>query len=92
MSKPVDPKRVYVSNLDFEVNARELKRFFVDADFDVVNAYVPQDQSHANFRNKGFGFVEFNHADDAEEAIEDFSGQPGPRDRAIRLKVAEPRP
>lgn len=87
----VDPRRVYASNLEFNVNAKELKRFFSDLGFVVVNAYVPADPSYARFRNKGFGFIEFQTEGDAAEAIEDFDNHPGPRDRKLRLKIAEPR-
>lgn len=87
----IDPRRVYACNVEFNVNAKELKRFFSDMGFEVVNAYVPADPSYAKFRNKGYGFIEFQSAEDAAEAIEDFNNASGPRNRKLRLKIAEPR-
>lgn len=77
---------IYVGNLAYTVNDSELEEIF--AEFGPVsNAKVITDRDTG--RSKGFGFVEMENQNEAEEAIKQLNGKEiGGRE----IKVNEARP
>lgn len=78
--------KLYVSNLAFAVNDQQLCDIFADLG-NVVSAKVITDRDTG--RSKGFGFVEFETEEQANEAITKLNGseQLG---RRITVAVAKP--
>jgi cold-inducible RNA-binding protein len=64
--------KLYVGNLDYTVTSDQLRDHFSQAG-KVVDAVVLSDKYSG--RSRGFGFVEFESADDANKAIEMFNGK-----------------
>jgi RNA recognition motif-containing protein len=58
---------IFVRNISFKTSPDGLKSFFEDKFGPVANVVIPVDQESG--RPRGFGFVEFNYADSAQEAI-----------------------
>ncbi len=64
--------KLYVGNLSFKVTDQDLAAHFAAAG-NVTSASVITDR--ATGRSRGFGFVEFATAEEAQKAIEMFHGQ-----------------
>lgn len=60
-------RKLFVSNLDFEVTNEQLKQMFSDIG-PCVSAVIAQDRNTKH--SKGFGFVEMQNEEDAVKAIE----------------------
>lgn len=78
---------IYVGNLSYNIDDRELQRIF-EAHGAVTSAKVIIDRDSG--RSKGFGFVEMPDDDEGREAIatlneQDFDG------RSMRVNEARPR-
>jgi len=73
---------LYVSNLPFDLDDTDLKQIFNE--FNVKNAHVATRQ---NGRSMGFGFVEFNNAQDQKNALEALD-QSEVNNRVITVKIA----
>lgn len=71
----LDPKKVFVANLPLDVDSSDLKAFF-EARFasrgDVVGASIARDRDSGDSR--GFGFVQFEFAEDALAAVTQGKG------------------
>ena len=65
-------KKIYVGNLTYTVDSDGLRKYFAQAGT-VVDAVVISDKYSG--RSKGFGFVEFETAEEAKKAIEMFNGK-----------------
>ena len=65
-------KKLFVSNLDFEVTADQLRELFNEVG-GASNLTVAQDRETK--RSKGFAFVEMDNEDAAQEAIEKLTGR-----------------
>ena len=65
-------KKLFVSNLDFEVTNDQLNQLFSEVGT-VVSAVVATDRETR--RSKGFGFVEMEKDEDAAKAIETLTGK-----------------
>ena len=81
-------KKLYVGNLGYDVNDRDLTELFGQHGT-VDSATVIMDK--ATQRSKGFGFVEMSSDEEAQAAIaalngRDYSG------RALTVNEAKPRP
>jgi RNA recognition motif-containing protein len=63
-------KKLYVGNLSYETTESELQKLFAEVG-SVVSATIITDS--ASGRSKGFGFVEMETEQAAEEAIERFN-------------------
>jgi len=63
-------KKLYVGNLSYQTTEDELQQLFVEAG-PVVSATIITDR--ASGRSKGFGFVEMETEQAAQEAIERFN-------------------
>jgi RNA recognition motif-containing protein len=80
-------KKLFVGNLPFEVNDSDLKKVFGVAGT-VVSAHVVINKK--NGRSKGFGFVEMETEELAQEAVKKFEGATL-NERALSVQVATPK-
>lgn len=80
--------KLFVGNLAYEVTNEQLKQFFADAGFNVVDAVVIIDKMRN--RSKGFGFVTVSSPEEVEKAIAALNGQ-DLGGRAITVNAARPR-
>ncbi|MFO7756081.1 MAG: RNA-binding protein [Bacteroidales bacterium] len=78
---------IYVGNLDFKVNEDELQRVFEEYGA-VSSAKIITDKFSG--RSKGFGFVEMDNDDEANEAIKDLNGTML-ENREVVVNEAKPR-
>lgn len=67
------PVRLFVGNLPYDASEEDIRAHFSTAG-NVVNVFVPLDRETG--RKRGFAFVEFNDASEAQEAIRLFNSQP----------------
>ncbi len=84
-SGAVSKKKLFISNLDFEVTSEQLRALF-DEVGPTLSVVVASDRETK--RSKGFAFVEMENEDDAKKAIE------GLNNRALNgrpMKVCEDR-
>jgi RNA recognition motif-containing protein len=63
--------RLYVGNLSYQTSEDELRRLFEQAGT-VTSIHMPVDR--ATGQPRGFGFVEMDNKDEADEAIRKFDG------------------
>ena len=64
--------KLYVGNLDYGVTSDSLREHFAQAGT-VTDAVVISDKYSG--RSRGFGFVEYENAEDAKKAIEMFNNK-----------------
>jgi len=67
------PVRLFVGNLPYDATEEDIRAHFSTAG-NVLNVFVPLDRETG--RKRGFAFVEFNGAPEAQEAIRLFNNQP----------------
>ncbi|NGP76839.1 RNA-binding protein [Balneolaceae bacterium YR4-1] len=79
---------IYVGNLAYKVSDQELKKAFEEYG-DVLSAKVITDRETG--RSKGFGFVEMNNDNEAQNAIDELDGLEM-HGRALRVNKAKPKP
>ena len=79
-------KKLYVGNLSYETTEDELQKLFVEVG-PVVSATIITDRSSG--RSKGFGFVEMETEQAAQEAIERLNNQEI-NQRSITVSEARP--
>ena len=78
---------LYVGNLSFDVEAKELEELFSPYG-EVVSANLITDRQTG--RSRGFGFVEMGQSEDATKAIEALDGKEL-KGRNLTVNVAKPR-
>jgi RNA recognition motif-containing protein len=78
------PVRLFVGNLPYDAAEEDIRAHFSTAG-NVVNVFIPLDRETG--RKRGFAFVEYNDAAEAEEAIRLFNNQPF-RGRALAVNEA----
>ena len=79
--------KLYVGNLSYSVRDEELKTHFSQIG-EVVSAVVIMDRRMD--RSKGFGFVEYANAEDAQKAIDELNGKEMDG-RELRVSIARPK-
>jgi cold-inducible RNA-binding protein len=79
--------KLYVGNLAYSTGDQELREAFAPHG-NVLSASVVSDRDSG--QSRGFGFVEFNSADEAERAIEAMNGS-DLGGRSLNVNVARPR-
>jgi len=79
--------KLYVGQLSAEITNDELHQLFSTRGFLVTSARVICDREGG--RSRGFGFVEFGSADDAQRAVEELNGL-DIRGRKLLVKEARP--
>ncbi|MDR8391041.1 RNA-binding protein [Aliifodinibius sp. S!AR15-10] len=78
---------LYVGNLDYGVSSDDLRELFEE--FGVVtSAKVITDRE--TDRSKGFGFVEMENEEEAQEAIDELDGAEY-EGRTLKVNIARPR-
>lgn len=69
-------KKLFVGGLPYSMTAEQVQELFTDAqdlNLAVSSVYLPVDRMQGN-RPRGFGFVEYVTAEDAQKAIAKFNG------------------
>jgi ATP-dependent DNA helicase RecG len=79
-----EPETIYVGNLDYEVDAEELRELF-GVMGDIKRVRVPRDFTTG--KGRGFAFVTMENRDEAAEAMNRLQGQML-RDRPLKLNWA----
>lgn len=80
-------KKLYVGNLAFGVNDRDLQELFSQAGTCESTAVITDRETG---QSRGFGFVEMASNDEAKNAIEQFNGQEL-KGRALKVNEAKER-
>jgi RNA recognition motif-containing protein len=80
-------KKLYVGNLSYSVDDQALQQKFAEMGA-VISAHVVTDRDSG--RSKGFGFVEMENDDQANQAVEKFNGQDW-MGRAMNVSEARPK-
>ena len=80
--------KLFVGGLDFEATLEDLEIHFSRIG-NVARVTLPQDREREGNRNRGFGFVEMESIEDAEEAVRVLHAQPGPCGRRISVRFDE---
>ncbi len=91
MNSPVTKKKLFISNLDFEVTSEQLSQLFEEIGA-TVSVVVASDRETK--RSKGFAFVEMEREEDARTAIETLNNRAKIAARTpvqLLLKVAQAR-
>jgi len=83
----MNPIRLFVGNLSYQTMENDLQDYFSQAGA-VTSVNLMMDKMTG--KSRGFAFVEFANADDANKAIEQFHGQEF-QGRALTVNVARPR-
>jgi cold-inducible RNA-binding protein len=80
-------KKLYVGNLAFGVNDKDLQELFAQAGVCESTAVITDRDTG---QSRGFGFVEMGSNDDAQKAIAQFNGQEL-KGRALKVNEAKER-
>ena len=83
-----EEKKVYIGNLEYGVGENELKALLDEKGIAAKEVTVIIDKYTG--RSKGFGFAEFETADDAQKAIDALNGQ-DLNGRALKVNKAQKR-
>ncbi len=68
-----EEKKVYIGNLEYSVTADDIKRTLEEKGLNAKEVSVISDRDTG--RSKGFGFAEFETADEAQKAVDALNGQ-----------------
>lgn len=82
-------KKLFVGNLAWRATEEELKQLFESAGGEVLSVKIVVDQYTG--KSKGFGFVEMDSAESAQNAIRELNDKPY-QDRPLRVSLAQERP
>jgi cold-inducible RNA-binding protein len=80
-------KEIFVGNVSFEVSEADLKDFFENYG-EIEQCKLITDR--ATGKSRGFGFVKYTTAENAENAVKEAHGQQL-KGRALNVKLSEPR-
>ena len=81
-------KKLYVGNISFQANEQDLSDLVSAKGFTATSVAIISDK-YTN-RSKGFGFVEFATAEEAEKAIDLLNGQ-DLKGRELKVNLARPK-
>lgn len=82
-----NPNRLFVGNLSYQTQDSDLQEFFGSAGV-VTSANVMLDKFTG--RSRGFAFVEYGSAEEAQRAVEMFNGKEL-QGRNLTVNIARPR-
>ena len=68
-----EEKKIYIGNLEYAVTADDIKRILEEKGLNAKEVSVITDRDTG--RSKGFGFAEFETADEAQKAVDALNGQ-----------------
>ena len=80
-------KKLYIGNLPYEMDNEELGKLF--SEYGTVSSSVVITDRDTR-RSKGFGFVEMEHSEEADQAIKELDGK-DIKGRNIRVNEARPK-
>jgi RNA recognition motif-containing protein len=80
-------KKLYVGNLAFGVNDKDLEELFAQASVCESTAVITD---RSTGQSRGFGFVEMGSNDEAHKAVQQFDGQEF-KGRALKVNEARER-
>jgi RNA recognition motif-containing protein len=83
----MNPNRLFVGNLSYQTMENELQAYFSQAGT-VLSVNLMLDK--VTGKSRGFAFVEFASAEEANKAVEQFHGKEF-QGRALTVNVARPR-
>jgi len=83
----MNPNRLFVGNLSYQTGENDLQDYFAQAGT-VTSVNLMLDK--ATGKSRGFAFIEFATAEEAQKAIEQFHDKDF-QGRAITVNVARPR-
>ncbi|MCW5553027.1 MAG: RNA-binding protein [Verrucomicrobiae bacterium] len=83
----MNPTRLFVGNLSYQTGENDLQDYFSQAGT-VTSVNLMLDKMSG--KSRGFAFVEFANADDANRAIEQFHNQEF-QGRSLTVNIARPR-
>ncbi|MGA3267698.1 MAG: RNA-binding protein [Verrucomicrobiota bacterium] len=83
----MNPNRLFVGNLSYETGENDLQDYFAKAGA-VTSVNLMMDK--VTGKSRGFAFIEFATAEEAQKAIEQFHNKEF-QGRAITVNVARPR-
>jgi RNA recognition motif-containing protein len=81
-----EEKKIYIGNLEYGVAESDLARILEEKGLNAKDITVITDKYSG--RSKGFGFAEFETAEDAQKAIDALNGQEL-NGRALRVSKAQ---
>ncbi len=68
-----EEKKLYIGNLEYGVDDEQLRQFITEKGIEAKEVRVINDKYSG--RSKGFGFAEFDTAEQAQQAIDALNGQ-----------------
>ncbi len=83
----MNPNRLFVGNLSYKTMENDLQEYFSQAGV-VTSVHVMLDK--VTGKSRGFAFVEFGTAEEANKAVEQFHNKEF-QGRALTVNVARPR-
>lgn len=83
----MNPTRLFVGNLSFQTMENDLQDYFSQAGA-VTSCNLMMDKMSG--KSRGFAFIEFANAEDANKAIEQFHNKEF-QGRALTVNIARPR-
>ena len=83
----MNPNRLFVGNLSYQTMEEDLKEYFSQAGV-VTSVNLMLDK--VTGKSRGFAFIEFATAEEANKAVEQFHNQEF-QGRALTVNVARPR-
>lgn len=83
----MNPTRLFVGNLSYQTGENDLQDYFAQAGA-VTSVNLMMDKMSG--KSRGFAFVEFANADDANRAIEQFHNKEF-QGRSLTVNIARPR-
>jgi RNA recognition motif-containing protein len=83
----MNPTRLFVGNLSFQTGESDLQDYFAQAGA-VTSVNLMMDKMSG--KSRGFAFVEFANAEDANRAIEQFHNREF-QGRSLTVNIARPR-
>jgi RNA recognition motif-containing protein len=83
----MNPNRLFVGNLSYQTMQDDLQEYFSQAGV-VTSVNLMQDK--VTGKSRGFAFVEYATAEEANKAVEQFNGKEL-QARALTVNIARPR-
>ena len=83
----MNPNRLFVGNLSYQTMQDDLQEYFSQAGV-VTSVNLMQDK--VTGKSRGFAFVEYATAEEANKAVEQFNGKEL-QGRALTVNIARPR-
>ncbi|HMP84915.1 MAG TPA: RNA-binding protein [Verrucomicrobiota bacterium] len=83
----MNPNRLFVGNLSYQTGENDLQEYFAQAGA-VTSVNIMMDK--VTGKSRGFAFIEFANADEANRAVEQFHNKEF-QGRSLTVNIARPR-